>query len=425
MPAMSLPRRHSIGFTLLLAVLAGASCNRTPSASEASAATVQQTAPTTGDYRALITARAPDAFYDPPGHVPNTPGTLLRSEPLKNVILPPGMQGWRILYTTTVDDNTPATAVATVFAPTPLPAGPRPVIMWEHGTTGVMQKCMPSLVSTPTEGIPARDRIVAAGWVVVATDYSFAEKGGPLPYLIGEGEARAGLDSVRAARQMPELMLDSRTVVWGHSQGGHAALWTGIVGPRYAPDVSLAGVAAISPAANIWKLIGMNVAVDKRLGPYLALSYSRFYPDVTFEQAVRPEALPAAREIVNLCRFLPPEDPVRIAALTATFEGPALATSSNRALVTRLVQNTADGPIAVPVVIAQGLADPVVLPPATGAYVDERCAAGQQLQYWTFGGRDHTTIVQPGTPLDEPLAAWTAARFAHEAPVRGCTRKMF
>jgi hypothetical protein len=33
---------------------------------------------------------------------------------------------------------------------------------------------MPSLVSSPTEGIPARDRIVAEGWVVVATDYSFA-----------------------------------------------------------------------------------------------------------------------------------------------------------------------------------------------------------------------------------------------------------
>ena len=66
-----------------------------------------------------------------------------------------------------------------------------------------------------------------AGWVVVATDYSFAEKGGPHPYLIGEGEARATLDSVRAARQMSELTLDKRMVVWGYSQGGHAALWIG------------------------------------------------------------------------------------------------------------------------------------------------------------------------------------------------------
>jgi hypothetical protein len=31
--------------------------------------------------------------------------------------LPVGMRGSRILYTTTVNDTTPATAVATVFAP--------------------------------------------------------------------------------------------------------------------------------------------------------------------------------------------------------------------------------------------------------------------------------------------------------------------
>src|SRR5947207_5056278 len=123
------------------------------------------------------------------------PGALLRSEPLKDVILPADVRGWRILYATTVDDNTPATAVAIVFAPTDPSAGPRPVIAWEHATTGLLQKCMPSLLSAPTKGIPERNRIVMAGWVVVATDYSFAEKGGPHPYLIGEGEARATLDS--------------------------------------------------------------------------------------------------------------------------------------------------------------------------------------------------------------------------------------
>src|SRR5438034_5847688 len=136
--------------------------------------------------------------------------------------------------------------------------------------------------------------------------------------MIGEGEARAVLDSVRAARQMSELTLDKRMVVWGYSQGGHAALWTGIVGPRCAPDLEILGVAAIAPAANIRNILSMNVMVNKRFGPYLALSYSRFYPDITFEQAVRPEALDAARQIVNLCESA---DPKRIEALAATFDG--------------------------------------------------------------------------------------------------------
>jgi len=372
-----------------------------------------------------ISVRAPDAFYTPPAKVPADPGALLKSEPLKDVALPSGMQGWRILYTTSIDERTPATAVATVFAPAELPAGARPVITWTHGTTGLMQECMPSLVSVPSEGIPARDRILQHGWVVVATDYAFAEKGGPHPYMMGEGEARSALDAVRAARRMPELTLAARTVVWGHSQGGHAALWTGSVGPRYAPELEILGVAAIAPAADLKSILAMNVEVDKRLGAYVARAYSRFYPDITFEQALRPEALTAAREMQSLCGFLPPEHPLRIHALASSFQGPALATNENPALAARLTQNAATNAIAAPVLVAQGLADVVVPPAATEAYVQARCAAGQRLEYWTFEAPDHVSIVRPGTPLDEPLATWTIARFDGKPAANGCARKSF
>src|ERR1700730_1980451 len=345
---MNIAGLRSIGFAILLVLLAGASCNRPKRASPESSA-----APTPHGICARITGHAPDAFYDPPSDMSHQPGALLLSEPLKDVILPAGIRGWRILYSTTVDDSTPATAVATVFAPTDPPAGPRPVVAWEHATTGLLQKCMPSLLSMASKGVLDRDRIVMAGWVVVATDYSFAEKGGPHPYLIGEGEARAALDSVRAARHMSELMLDNRMVVWGYSQGGHAALWTGIVGPRYAPDLEILGVAAIAPAANIKNILAINVAMDKRFGAYLALSYRRFYPDIKFEQAIRPEALNAARQMVNLCESVPPEDSERIEELAATFDGPALATSSNKALQARLEQNTPDGTTEAPPAIPQ------------------------------------------------------------------------
>ena len=412
---MEIAGHRSICFSVLLVLLAGTGCNRPKQTSSESSA-----APTPN-----VTTHAADACYVPPPDASRQPGALLRSEPLKDVVVPPGMHGWRILYSTTVDDNTPATAVAIVFAPADPPAGPRPVIAWEHATTGLLQKCMPSLLSAPSKGIPWRSRIVTAGWVVVATDYSFAEKDGPHPYLIGEGEARATLDSVRAARQMPELTLDKRMVTWGYSQGGHAALWTGIVGPRYAPDLDIIGVVAIAPPADIEKILSINVEADKRFGPYLALAYSRFYPDITFEQALRPEALNASRQIANLCDFVPPEDQERIEALVATFDGPALATGSNKALQSRLEQNTPDSPIKAPLVIVQGLSDIVVPSSSTDSYVEERCAAGQRLEYWTFAGRDHVTIVQPGTPLEELLIQWTAERFANEPQASGCVRKSF
>jgi hypothetical protein len=139
-----------------------------------------------------------DAFYDPPAEVPAGPGILLRSEPLKDRLLPEGAQPWRILYITTLADDSPAVAVATVLAPVDAPPGPRPVITWEHGTVGILQKCMPSLVS---EGVPALDQVVAERWVLVATDYAPNQQG-VHPYIM-EGEARSALDATRAARRMP------------------------------------------------------------------------------------------------------------------------------------------------------------------------------------------------------------------------------
>src|SRR6476469_7815160 len=113
---------RSIGSAVLFVLLAGSGCNRAKRASSESSAT-----PTPQGVRASITAHAPDAFYDPPSDLSRQPGALLRSEPLKDVILPAGIRGWRILYATTVDDTTPAPAVATVFEPTDPPAGTRPV----------------------------------------------------------------------------------------------------------------------------------------------------------------------------------------------------------------------------------------------------------------------------------------------------------
>ena len=106
--------------------------------------------------------------------------------------------------------------------------------------------------------------------------------------LISSAKPKREQRSIRSVlRGRSPAMLDKRVAVWGYSQGGHAALWTGIVGPRYAPELEIRGVAAIAPATNIKNSLAMNVEVDKRMGPYIALSYSRFYPDITFEQALR------------------------------------------------------------------------------------------------------------------------------------------
>ena len=363
-----------------------------------------------------------DEFYTPPASVPAVPGVLVRSERLTDRVLPPGSRAWRVMYTTTLPDGSPATAVATVLAPEQPPSGPRPVIMWEHGTAGIEQKCMPSTVTSPFEGIPALEAVINNGWVIVATDY--APNGeGIHPYINGDGETRGGVDSVRAARQMPELTLDQRTVVWGHSQGGHAALSTGIYGPRYAPDVNLVGIAAMAPASNMERIMVMHGgdAAGVRLGAYLATAYSQYYPDVKFDDVVPPAEREIARQLADLCQF-DPKDILTLQALTNRLDGrPVIADPSAGAMGERLRENAPNQRIDLPVLVVQGLADAVIDPTVNDTYVDQRCAAGQSLDYWRVPERDHGEIVAPDSPITDPLIAWTQDRLAGRIQV-GCQR---
>ena len=368
---------------------------------------------------------ARDAFYDVPGKVPPQPGALLRQERLLDRVMPVGAQAWRIQYTTTFSDGTPAIAVATVLAAGQPAKIPRPVITWAHGTVGLVQSCMPSLITHPFAGVPALTEAIAEGWVILATDYATAGPDGPHPYLIGEGAARSTLDAVRAARLIPDLKLADRTVVWGHSQGGHTALWTGIIAPRYAPDVKVLGTVPIAPATDMARTLTLHGANEKgnALASFLAVAYSRFYPDVVFDDVVRADARDIVRQLANECT-----DPYSTgrSEIAGQLNGiPPVPDFSAGAFGRRLRQNIPVDRIRMPVLIVQGLADNVSFPFVTDDYVKERCASGQALEYWIFAKANHQTIVDAGSPLTPGIMQWTRDRFeASPAPVV-CTLRTF
>jgi hypothetical protein len=79
------------------------------------------------------------------------------------------------------------------------------------------------------------------------------------------------------------------------------------------------------------------------------------------------------------------------------------------ALGQRLVQNTPAADVQAPLLIAQGLADPLVLPSVQAQYVRQRCAAGQKLDYLTYPDQDH---VGADSPLIPALISWTKNRLA-------------
>ena len=67
------------------------------------------------------------------------------------------------------------------------------------------------------------------GHVVAATDYPGLGTPGPVGYLVGKGQAQAVIDSVRAARQLPDVGGSGRYALWGYSQGGHAVAYASLL----------------------------------------------------------------------------------------------------------------------------------------------------------------------------------------------------
>jgi len=354
----------------------------------------------------------PDAFYDPPANVPAEPGRLLRSEPFTRAV-PADAQAWRILYTTTRDEGQPAVASAIVVAPKALPS-PRPVIAWAHGTTGYAEGCAPSLLADPfaAGATPALPQVVQHGWVMVATDYVGLGTEGPHPYLIGQGEGRSVLDAVRAAHRMPQLQLTDETVVWGHSQGGNAALWAGQLADSYAPDDHVVGVAALAPASA---LTGLASNLDEVPGgaifaSYIVQAYSDIYPDVRFDDYIRPTARIQVREMAQRC-LAEPEVFVSVVS-SLLFDRSIFARDPDTGpLHERLAENTPTRPITAPLLIGQGGADALVLPTAQRQYAAQRCAIGGRVDYREYPGFDHVGVVGTDSPLIPDLLQWTEDRF--------------
>jgi pimeloyl-ACP methyl ester carboxylesterase len=363
----------------------------------------------------------PGAFYNAPAQVPASAGVLIKAEPFTRGV-PAGVKGWRILYTTTRPGGKPAVASALVLASSAAFAGPRPVIAWAHGTTGIEAGCAPSLMTAPFGLVPALEPALAEGWVVVATDYTGLGTAGGHAYLDGDDEARAVLDSVRAARGIKDVAQSDQAVVWGHSQGGGAALWTGIAAPAYAPDVKLVGVAAFAPASDLPALAQQTKGTmfGKIVASYMLSGFSAAYADVKRGDYAGPWSALWSGDMAGRC--LGEAGTLLTVAETKLLPAGGIykRDPTSGPLGARLTQNIPDKPIIAPVLIAQGRADDLVLPGIQTGYVTRRCAAGQPIDYRTYPGRDHISLVTPDSPLIGQLMAWTEARFAGQPAAANC-----
>lgn len=350
------------------------------------------------------------------------PGTLLRTQAMPGA--PEGSTARRILYTSVGERGEPIAVSGFVVVPDgPAPAGGRPVVAWAHPTSGVVPRCAPSLALGAFGSVQGLRDMLQRGYVVVATDYPGLGTAGPHPYLVGRSEARAVLDSVRAARAMPGTDAGSRFAVWGHSQGGQAALFTGLIARQYAPELDLAGVAAAAPATDLTALLrdDFGTAGGRNITAMTLWSWTRVY-GLPIEDLVLPSAMPAVDALANECIESLWDIAMRLASQRGLEHGFLTVPDLTRVGGwNRLLEDNSPGvlPPGTPLLLIQGDADGLVRPEVTRAYARRQCAATGTMHLTMLPGVNHGVAGRDGAPA---AVAWMADRFAHLPAPNDCAR---
>ncbi len=369
----------------------------------------------------LSTAHAQSAFYSASNaERRGPPGTVIRTEQIGGA--PEGATAELVLYRSIGLDGQPIAVSGMVISPAgPPPPGGRPIVAWAHPTSGVAPRCAPSLAIFLFQQIQGLRDMVQRGYVVAATDYPGLGTPGPHPYLVGISEGRAVLDAVRAARALPEAGAGRRFAVWGHSQGGQAALYAGLLARDYAPDIDLVGIAAAAPATELATLMNddLDSAGGKNLTAMTLWSWSRVY-GAPIDRVLDPAALPSVDRLAADCI-----ESVFDIIVRRRIERPLeqrFLTASNldtvepwRAL---LASNTPGAlPPGIPLFLAQGLADQLVWPAVTQDYLGRLCRAGSKVRYRVLPNANHAFVARDSAPA---AVDWIADRFAGAPAPNDC-----
>ena len=362
------------------------------------------------------------AFYALPAHIPTAaPGTIIRAEVLAGA--PLGARAWRVIYHSRdqAGNDIPVSGVVVTPAGVP-PKGGRTIVSWAHPTTGSAANCGPSRSADPFLLIEGLHELLAAGYAIAATDYPGMGAAGASSYLLGIPEANSVLDAARAARHLLGATAGSNLLLWGHSQGGQAALFAAQRAAAYAPELKLKGVAVAAPAADLGQLMTddiINVS-GVTIASYAFGAYGPAYQDQYSLDAIdgilTPAGAAATPRMAALCLL---SQNKQIHAIADPLIGGYVRSdpATTEPWQTMLAENSAATKLPVPVYVGQGLADKLVIPSATKAYVAALCASGTDVDFHTFRGINHGLAAYASVPS---LLPWLGEVDAGRKPVSTC-----
>ena len=348
-------------------------------------------------------------FYGVPDPLPaGKPGQLIKSE---NVDAP-GLNGSmsRVMYLSTNINGEAIAVTGLILIPTgTAPSGGWPIITWAHGTTGIADACAPSL--KPAEFVTVANGLLDAGYLVVATDYEGLGTPGRHPYIVGESEARGTLDIVRMAQTFPNANASKRYAIWGHSQGGHAAMFAGHIAKTYAPEIELvADVAGAPPSQLLLVNAALQTSPYKHYIAMVAAAMNAAYGDqkADLTQVLTPEGLDFLNNMDTMC-----SSDLGKAAAGLDFTKLQKADPSTIPTWNQLLKDNDPGtftaPIPVPLLIIHGGNDEQIPVVSSAALFDQLCKIGQVEQRWVFAGQSHAGVIAPSFTS---MVSWIGDRFA-------------
>jgi len=251
-------------------------------------------------------------FYEFDEPLPDSPGVLLRQEPLEQTqsLVGAGVNR-RILYSSTDglggSDIVPVSGVL-YLPPGDAPPDGWPLMAWTHGTVGIADRCAPSWNGRQAQDEEYLNRFLSEGYAIVASDYQGLGTRGTHPYLATRPEAYSNLDGIRAV-QRAGFPVSKRVALFGQSQGAGAAIATAAYSQAYAPEIDIVGVIATGPpyftpaAVKAIERIRQPDKPDSLLGySFLALTLVQLeQPEFRMHDYVSSLALPIAERVADSC----------------------------------------------------------------------------------------------------------------------------
>ncbi|RJL35874.1 alpha/beta hydrolase family protein [Bailinhaonella thermotolerans] len=355
------------------------------------------------------------SFYDAPDPLPWAPaGTLIREQATDDYATGGRpLPATRVLYHSRDAHGRDLAASGVILVPGGRPPkGGWPVVVNAHGTSGIGRDCAPSLMRDLYHG-DQMARFLDSGYAVVAPDYAGLGTDGRHKLMDRTAATHDVINAVRSARQaVPGL--SHRWVLWGHSQGGAAAL---SVAERqvHSPEPGYLGAVVTSPGADLPAIVEY-VAAQPGMGAFVSLiaaSAKLADPRLPLDRVLSPQAMDRLAVTRSGCLGV-------ASAVYAGLAGDTLVRPGylDEPRFARYLRHNITGArrVAGPVLLLQGEADTLITPAMTEAVARTLRENGSRVDHRTYPGLGHDTYPGYITGIDDgampDILTWIANRFA-------------